>query len=179
MNIKSLFLTAMAALALTIGAQAQTTATNSVPLPDTGFLSQLDITATNWVLIPYAAYQIEAKRFGGGAAALYMASPNLWTGVRVESIDGRNTTAGVQAQIQATIKVFSLTVTPFLETSVGLGNDNLYGTAGAGGIIGLHSWTVGKSTISLSLIGCYEHYVDGGVKSGNQVEAGLVGRFAF
>ena len=168
----------MAALALAIGAQAQTT-TNSVPLPDTSFLSNLDLTATNWVLIPYAAYQIETKRLGGGAAALYMASPNLWTGVRVESIDGRNTTAGVQAQIQVTTKLFGLTVTPFLETSVGLGNDNLYGTAGAGGIIGLHSWKIGARTISLSLLGCYEHYVDGGVKSGNQVEVGLVGHFTF
>jgi hypothetical protein len=133
---------------------------------------------TNWALIPYAAYDLETKKYGGGAAVLYAVAPNFWAGVRAQDLGGRQTTASVQGQLQVTKKIFGLTVTSFLETSVGLGKDALYGSAGPGGLISFHTWAWSGKSLTLGVVGDYEHYVQGDA-SGNQINAGLLIRFSF
>jgi len=141
--------------------------------------TNVDITRqTNWAVIPYIAYDIEKHKVGYGGAILYAVTPNFWAGVRAENVARRQTTAGVQAQLQVTKKVFGLTVTPFIETSVGIGKSAMYGSAGPGALINFHTWVWSKNSLSLGVVGDYEHYVMGDL-NGNQANGGLMVRFSF
>lgn len=148
-------------LVLTIGkVQAQTNTppvqTNTTAILD-GFKS-----STNWVLIPYGKYDLQHKTFGFGAAALYEASPNLWVGARLDRIDGEQTTAGVQAQLQVSGTWMGITYTPFLETSVGLGTSTIYASAGPGLAVNLYNWQISsRVNMNIGIVGDYEHVVRG------------------
>ena len=132
----------------------------------------LDLNSTNWVVVPYAAYDTGTKSFGEGAAILYEATSNLWTGVRIQNLNHQQTTAGVQAQLQANLTIDGFKVHPFVEASTGMGNSSLYASAGTGAWVSFYSHTFNnKDTINIGLIGDYEHYVNGSIK-GNQVNAG-------
>ena len=157
-------LLALAALLLFAGyAQAQTT--NAVTIISGGN------SATNWVAIPYLAYDTGTKRIGGGAALLYAVNDNFWTGVRAQSLNGQSSTAGVQGQLQITETVMGVSITPFAETAFGLGSSSLYANVGSGGLINFHTWQIGKGTLSIGLVADYEHYVYGSI-SGNQINGG-------
>ena len=95
---------------------------------------------TNWVAIPYASLNTTTKEMGWGVALLHYAAQNLWVGVRFQDFAGQETTAGVQAQLQVTKSLGPFTYTPFLETSVGIGTSSLYGSAGTGIVVGIHTW---------------------------------------
>jgi hypothetical protein len=130
--------------------------------------------ATNWAAIPFASYDLTTKQVGGGAAILYQVNQNFWTGVRIQSIGGITTTAGVQAQLQVTKTLWGVNYTPFVETSVGLGQSTLYGSVGAGALIQIHTWDVwNKHRLGLGVVGDYEHYVTGSTH-GNQINGGLL-----
>lgn len=132
--------------------------------------------ATNWAAIPFASYDLTTKKFGGGAAILYEATPNFWAGVRLQSIGGVTTTAGVQAQLQFTKTLWGVNYTPFAETSVGIGSTSLYGSVGAGALIQLHTWDVWAGhKFGIGVIADYEHFVSGNGVKGNQINAGLCG----
>lgn len=160
--------TILAALCLT--ASAQTTNINILSLPD---------TATNIVVIPFAKYDLSSHEFGYGAAALYKVTDKFWTGIRADHINGYNSTAGVQAQIQQPISFVGLKGSVFLETSVGLGSSSLYGAAGPGAYFKLFGHTWARSgqapvTLNVALIADYEHVVQNSTvnKSSNQVNGG-------
>ncbi len=136
-------------------------------------------TATNVVLIPYAKYDLTSKEYGWGAAALYKVTDSFWAGLRTDHINGFDTSAGVQAQLKQTFEIGGFKVTPFIETSVGIGSSSLYGSAGSGAFVNFysHTWTraTGRSvTLNLGLVGDYEHVVQNGDTShnSNQVNAG-------
>jgi len=131
---------------------------------------------TNWVAIPYGIYNTTSHQFGFGGAVLYQASPYLWTGVRADNISGQSTTAGVQASLQMTYTVGGVGLTPFLEASTGIGDSTLYGSAGVGGLICLHTWNFSVSSeqfqLTAGLIGDYEHVVNGNGAKWDQVCGG-------
>lgn len=143
---------------------------------------QLGQTETNWAAIPYLKYDFNNHKFGYGGAILYAVSDHFWTGLRVDRIDGYDTSAGVQAQLQQTFTVFGFTFTPFAETSVGLGSSSLYGSAGTGAYFFVfgHSWARNGSlppvTLNLSPVADYEHVVQSGdsSKNNNQGNAGVI-----
>lgn len=131
----------------------------------------VDWTATNWVFIPFAGYQIEKKTFGGGLAALYTIDKHIWIGARVQSFGAQKGAAAVQATVQQPFQVAGLTVVPFLESSVGLGQNDIYANAGAGAIVSFKQWQFKKWFLEAGVVGDYEHYVFG-PQSGNQANIG-------
>lgn len=176
------------AVLLAIGtvAQAQTnnTPTTNTPLPvitsNSTLSSLVDLSATNWVVIPFASYDLTTKNFGGGVAALYAVNPNFWAGVRAQSLNGQKAEAGVQAQLQVTTHILGITAIPFLETSVGIGTSALYGSVGPGFLVNIHTWTFnnGKDTLSVGAAADYEHYVEGS-RNGNELNVGPSLHFSF
>jgi hypothetical protein len=134
-------------------------------------------SVTNIALIPYVKYDLSSHTVGYGAAALYKVTDNFWTGLRADRIDGRETTAGVQAQLQTTFTWAGVQVTPFLATSVGLGQDSLYGAAGPGAFLHVFSHTWRPSghdiTLNVEVVGDYEHVVSDG-RNSDQVNAGPI-----
>ena len=118
--------------------------------------------ATNWLEIPYVKYDTQNKSFGFGDALLYKVSPNFYTGARFDQLNGQQTTAGVQAQLQATFSIGPVSVTPFIETSVGLGSSSLYGSTGPGLFIDLYSHQFSKFDLDVGFVGDYEHVINGG-----------------
>lgn len=161
-------LTLAAILALPVYSQTNTA-------PKAGFLDNIltnfSLTAQNYVAIGYGAYDRDTKGWGYGGAILYMASTNFWTGVRIQSLNGKQTTAAVQGQLQVPFHALTLTWVPFVESSVGLGQDELYANAGAGLLVMIHRWKIGMFDLGLGVLGDYEHYVMGD-RSGNQINAG-------
>jgi hypothetical protein len=137
-------------------------------------------TATNWCLIPYFAHDFTTKKNGAGAVLLYSVTENFWAGVRAQELNGQQNTAGVQGQLQLTRKIGPLTVTPFAETTVGLGSSALYGNVGAGALVNLFQVKVGKEAmLGVGLIADYEHYVNGAsgdnlASNGNQGNIGAL-----
>ena len=119
---------------------------------------------TNWVAVPYGVYDVTDNTWGYGGAVLYQASPYLWTGVRADYINGGKATGGLQAQLQVTETVAGISVTPFVETSVGIGSSTLYGSGGAGAVILIHQWAFNIGTqafqLSLGAAADYEHVVN-------------------
>jgi hypothetical protein len=171
---------------IAVVANAQTNAP-APGLMDTNPPSQFAIlgaaaTYTNVIAIPYIKYDLNTKKFGYGAAALYRVSDYFYTGLRIDRIDGYQSTAGVQAQLQANVKVFGwINTHPFLETSVGIGSSSLYGSAGPGIAIDLLSKDFHASAghtvhFFLDPIADFEHVVQNGAgsKNSNQLNAGLM-----
>ena len=146
------------------------------------FLPGLSSSVTNVIFIPYLKYDVNEHQIGYGGAALYKVSENFWAGARVDRINGQQTTAGVQAQLQDTITWHGLTVTPFLETSVGLGSSALYGSAGPGIYFNLysHGWVIAGDHVLLTIgvAADYEHVINGSQNS-NQLNAGPGFHFSF
>ena len=169
------YLLIIAALAVFTTAQAQIT--TNLPAP----LQGVNSSDTNWVVIPYFSYDFTDKKAGGGAAVLYKVTDNFWTGLRAESINGEQTTAGVQAQLQASKTVFGMTLTGFIETSVGMGKSSLYGSVGPGGIVNFYStdwtWGPGKYALTIGAAADYEHVVN--VKNWNQGNIGPMLKISF
>lgn len=170
--MKKLITTILAALAVAaISSHAQT---NSITV-----LTQVN-QYTNIVVIPYGKYDFNTKKFGAGAAGLYRVSDNFWSGFRVDKINGYETTAGVQAQLQTTFQIFStLTATPFVETAIGIGSSSLYGSVGPGVDVSLFKGSFALSghnvDLGIGIIGDYEHVVQNGdiSKNSNQGNLGL------
>lgn len=175
-RLTSIILSAALGLLLLTGAvaangQSLITITNA-------FTVQLDLQSTNWVAIPYVLYDVETKDVGGGGALLYSVTPNFWAGVRAEWAGSRQTSAGVQAQLQVPVKVLGLKVIPFAETSVGLGEDTMYASGGAGGVIMFYSKRWKSAALDIGAAACYEHYVNGDA-SGNQILGGPLLHLSF
>jgi hypothetical protein len=141
--------------------------------------TNVDIGAqTNWAVIPYLAYDMSTKKFGYGGAVLYAVTPNFWAGVRAQSLEGEQTTAGVQCQLQVTKTVFGVTLTPFLEASTGLGKSAIYASTGPGILINFHTWLWSNKSLTLGIAGDYEHAIMGS-KNWNQANAGPLIRFSW
>lgn len=144
--------------------------------------TNVDITGqTNWAFIPFFAYDLTDHKAGFGAVVLYSVTPYFWAGLRVEDVNDRQTTAGVQGQLQVTKMVFGVSVTPFVETSVGLGRSSLYGSAGPGALINFHTWIWGSTSqysLTLGIVGDYEHVIYGDA-NWNQANGGPLVRFSF
>ena len=135
--------------------------------------------ATNWAAIPYLAYDTGTKHFGGGGVLLYSVTPYFWAGLRAQSLNHQDTTAAVQAQLQATVTWNGIRITPFVEASTGMGNSALYANAGSGALISLHQWVISKNVeLEIGLIGDYEHYVNGS-QNGNQINGGPLIHLSF
>ena len=136
-------------------------------------------SVTNIVVIPYLKYNVNADSFGYGVAGLYRVSDNFWTGLRVDRIDGQQTTAGAQAQLQTTLSYRSLKFTPFIEASVGLGSSSVYASAGPGAFANFysHSWSSGMQ-FDVGIVADYEHVVNGSENS-NQLNVGPLIHFSF
>ena len=175
MKLKLLFASVVAALlcASNFSAQALSLGTNSVDLS----------TTTNWAAIPFGIYRTDTKAWGYGGAVLYKVTDNFWTGARINSIGGQQVTAGVQAQLQLDEVIAGIHVTPFAETSVGLGNNSLYGSAGAGALIQVYDWNFHISghpfELNFGIIGDYEHVVNGSGISWNQICGGPLVKLTF
>ena len=124
---------------------------------------------TNVVAIPYFKYDFTTHNKGYGGAFLYRVTDVFWAGFLADQIDGQQTTAGVQAQLQTTFTVDGLSVTPFVETSVGLGSSQLYGTAGPGLLIHVFHHNFTKAMLDIGIVGDYEKVVYNNVntKQGN------------
>jgi hypothetical protein len=137
-------------------------------------LDGINWSATNWVAIPYGGYQIETHDWIGGVCLMNKVSDNFWGGVRIQDNfkSGESTTAGVQGQLQVTTKILGITVTPGLETSVGIGRSALYGSAGPFILVNFHTWAGKTKSLSIGGIVNYEHFVNGSV-NGNQLNIGL------
>ena len=166
-----------------VGARAQTTNITNPPSPVAGTpFASINSSDTNWLVIPYLSYDISDKRWGGGAAVLYRVTDFFWAGMRAEAINGSQTTAGIQAQLQVTTKILGVSVTPFIETSVGMGASSIYGSVGPGGVISLYStswkWGSGNWSLMVGAAGDYEHVVYGS-KNWNQVNAGPMLKISF
>ncbi len=156
--------------------------TNSTTNATAAFLTAVN-QYTNIVVIPYWKYDLQSHRGGYGVSGLYRVTPNFYTGLRYDSINGYNNSAGVQAQLQQTVTLWGwLDFTPFVETSVGIGSSTLYGNAGSGAALGLlnRNFTIKNHILNLhlDLIGDYEHVVQGASdanlsKNSNQINAGL------
>ena len=168
--MKKTLLTVLAALFIGVGiSQAQVTITNITSLEG----------ATNWAVIPYAAYDTGTKKFGAGAAVLYSVTENFWAGLRAQSLNGQSVTAGVQGQLQATVTWNGIKLTPFVEASTGMGNSSLYASGGTGALVSFGQWNLGKRVhLEVGVIGDYEHYVYGS-KNGNQINAGPLVHLSF
>jgi len=132
---------------------------------------------TDWVDIPYAAFDLTTKKVGWGDAALHYATKNIWGGLRYENLNGYNSTAGVQGQLQVTKAIGPFTITPFLESSIGIGKSSLYGNTGPGILINAHEWNWKWSGLSWSAglggVVDFEHYVLNSTHNGNKIDAGL------
>lgn len=156
-KLKLIIAMVTAAIALAVNSQAQTD--TNAPASANGALA-----ATNWVVVPFGIYDTTDKTWGWGAAALYQVTPIFYTGVRADFINGQQDTAGVQAQLQVTKYWNGIAITPFAETSVGIGKSTLYGSAGAGAVISLHTWAfkVGQQAFNLNIgiAGDMEHVVN-------------------
>lgn len=150
---------------------ARSETTNSITL-------QILNSETNWAAVPYFKYDINQHHFGYGGALLYKVSDNFWTGVRADRIDGVQTTAGVQAQLQVTTKIAGVTVTPFAETSVGLGSTSVYASAGPGAFIHVYSHQFNAARLNIELVGDYEHVVESSLNS-NQLNVGPIFNLSF
>ena len=148
---------------LTVSSQAQTS-TNSTTVTNTPATLNGLTGATNWVVVPYGVYDVTDKKWGWGAAALYQVTPIFYTGVRMDVLNGQQNTAGVQAQLQVTETWHGINITPFMETSVGIGKSTLYGSAGAGGVVSLHAWAfkIGQQAfdVNIGVAADYEHVVN-------------------
>jgi hypothetical protein len=180
MKLKSLLLAAalLCGLSTTVHAQA----TISPPQFTLGG-TNIDLTVdTNWAAIPFGIYRTDTHQWGYGGAVLYQVTPNFWTGVRADNISGLSTTAGVQAQLQATVSVDGIDLTPFADTSVGMGTSSLYASAGAGALVNFHTWSfkIGSAALSVSAgaVASYEHVVDGNANF-NQVVGGPLIQVSF
>ena len=188
-TIKLNLITVGVALVIALIAAVANAQTNA-PAPgllDTNPPSQFAIlgaaaTYTNVIAIPYIKYDLNTKKFGEGAAILYRVSDYFYTGLRVDRINGYQSSAGVQAQLQANVKVFGwINTHPFLETSVGIGSSSLYGSAGPGIAIDLFHKSFNVSSghtvyFFLDPIADYEHVVQNGAgsKNSNQINAGFL-----
>jgi len=126
--------------------------------------------ATDWAVVPYGIFRTDNKTWGYGAAVFYEATKNtnglnLWIGARVNYLDGRSVTAGVTAQLQATIVWHGVSITPAVIATTGIGKDQLYGSAGVGGYIIFHSWSFKLFNhgfiLDAGAAGDYEHVVYG------------------
>ena len=168
-----------------IGVAALMLATVSMRAADftNSFTVKMLDTATNIAVIPFAKYDLQSHQFGFGIAGLYKVSDNFWTGLRIDRINGAQTSAGVQAQLQQTFQMGPVTVTPFIEASVGIGSTSLYGSAGPGGFIHLysHDFARGGSPpihLSIGAVGDFEHVVFN-TKRSNQVNGGPLLNISF
>jgi hypothetical protein len=128
--------------------------------------------STNWVAIPYGIYDTTDKKWGWGIAGLYKVSDNFYTGLRYDQVNGRDNTAGVQAQLQTTVTYAFVKVTPFVSASTGIGSSqSLYGSAGAGAYISLlqKGFKISNHdfTLDAGIVGDYEHVVQAGNKNAN------------
>lgn len=178
-----LAVTAAASLLCACSAPAQD-ATNPAAAEATTFSGALDFASsvTNVVFIPFAKYDLQNKQAGFGAAGLYRVTDNFWAGGRFDRINGQQTTAGVQAQLQTTLRWKGLSITPFVETSVGLGSSSLYGSAGPGAFVNLWSKNfrvAGEScALNLGLVADYEHVINGS-ENYNCINAGPLLNLSF
>jgi long-subunit fatty acid transport protein len=160
--MKKVLLSVGAVLAMVVTSQAQT---NSPTLPGLS-------SSTNWVAIPYGIYDTTDKKWGWGVAGLYKVSDNFYTGLRYDQVNGHDNTAGVQAQLQATVTYAGIKVTPFVSASTGIGSSqSLYGSAGAGAYVSLvqKGFKISNHdfTIDAGIVGDYEHVVQTGNKNEN------------
>jgi hypothetical protein len=190
-KFSSKLVVALAALAaFTVQAQTNAPSTNAAPSLFGGLSeiwtaltsssgTNVDLGGqTNWAAIPYISYDLTDKKWGYGGAVLYAVTPNFWAGVRAEEMNGMQITAGVQAQLQVSQTILGVRVTEFLEASTGLGKSSLYGSAGPGGLINFHTWIWGKKSLTVGIVGDYEHCIMGG-KNWNQANVGPLLRFSF
>lgn len=152
--------------------------TTNVPSVGQAFVSG----ATNWAAVPYGIYRTDTKQWGFGGALLYKVADNFWAGVRADNLSGTSTTAGVQAQLQATVTWHGVSLTPFLEASSGMGRNSLYASAGPGAYINIHDWNFKVAghdfSLSVGAAGDYEHIVNGS-SSWQQVCGGPLVRLSF
>ena len=136
--------------------------------------------ATNWAEIPYLKYDLTEHTFGYGDALLYKASDYVWTGVRIDKINGEQTTAGIQGQIQTTVTWNGVKFTPFWEASVGMGSSALYGSTGPGVFFGIYSHQFSRVSLNIGFIGDYEKVVwDAGQRNSNQANIGPLFHLSF
>jgi len=171
--MKHIIVSATLALACVLPAMGQTNTAPPEPPVLPPILEAIDWGATNWVAIPLAVVMLEPKpELGIGLAALYSVTPNFWGGFRIQRCGGMDVTAAVQGQLQVSKKLFGVTVTPFAESSVGIGKSALWGSAGVGGHVHFATWDFGKGVVLSAggLVG-WEHYVMGS-RNGNELFAG-------
>jgi hypothetical protein len=167
----------MAVLGLAVKTQAQTAPDTNAPASLNGLTA-----ATNWVVVPFGIYDTTDKKWGWGAAALYQVTPIFYTGMRVDFLNNQEDTAGIQAQLQITKTWHGINITPFVETSVGIGKSTLYGSAGAGGVVSLHAWAfkIGQQAFNLNIgiAGDMEHVVNNN-RNYNQICGGPLLQLTF
>lgn len=142
--------------------------------------------ATNVAIIPFAKYDFTSKKLGYGIAGLYRVTDDFWAGLRVDRINGFDTSAGVQGQLKADFELFGVTLSPFVETSVGIGSSSLYGSAGPGAFVKVfgHDWARNNRPpvhLDVSIIGDFEHVVQSGGanKNSNQGNIGPLLHLSF
>lgn len=157
--------------------------TNNIPEPPS-IPPELtpDLSATNWCVIPAAVILLDPKpQLGIGVAGLYSVSPNFWAGFRLQRAGGMDVTAAVQGQLQITKRIFGVSVSPLVETSVGIGKSQLWGSAGAGGHVHFKQWLLGSNkdkVLSVGGLAIWEHYVMGS-RNGNELIVGPTVRYSF
>lgn len=142
--------------------------------------------ATNVAIIPFSKYDFTSKKLGYGIAGLYRVTDDFWAGLRVDRINGFDTSAGVQGQLKADFEISGIKFSPFIETSVGIGSSSLYGSAGPGVFVKAfsHDWPrTGRNPVHLdvAIIADYEHVVQSGGdnKNSNQGNIGPLLHLSF
>ena len=138
------------------------------------------VGATNWVVIPFASYDISTKKIGGGVAVVYPVNSLLYVGGRLEYINGTWTTPSLQVQIKTTIGVFGLKVTPFGVGGTAIIDGDVAAYTGAGAMINLFTTTIQSKPVTLGLVGDYEAW--GGLPTGcgtKRANCGLLANVKF
>ena len=156
---------------VTLSYSSNTISTNGVDQITTN--GAVLFTNTDWAAIPYFSYDLTTTKYGYGLVVLHSVTENFYAGLRYQYLNDVSTTASIQGQLQVSYDLGFVSVTPFVETSVGIGESALYGNAGSGLLTSFKSWNTHKSLLTIGLITDIEHYVDGN-KVGNTVNIGLM-----
>lgn len=152
-TIASLIAVALLAVGLSVHAQPVPPATNNVSNP-VWYLELMD-QMTNIAIVPYAAYNQDTHKAGGGIMAVYNVTANLGTGIGIEGMGSKVQVLNGNLELQLPIHPLrsmgyeSFALVPwlgaFLGTPVGgAGNDNGGLAAGVGGGLYCDLFSFGK-----------------------------------
>ena len=139
------------------------------------------LTATTWVAIPFASFDISQQKAGGGLALVYPISGTpLFVGGRIENLNGTWTVPSLQVQLKKPVTVSGFSVTPFAVGGTAIVSGNVAAYTGLGVYVDFYDFAIKGNAASLGLCGDYENW--GGLPAPcgtKRVNLGLAGSVKF